>query len=314
MAFQQVGILGLGLIGTSLGLALKPGPSPPRIVGFDINAENGRRAVRQGAIDRSCGTVEEVCQGADVVILATPVRVILRLLPEIAPHLEADTLVTDTGGTKGEIVRVAENALGQRVPFVGGHPLAGRLTAGVDQASASLYRGVVYCLTPAPGAAGWAVDAAVRLVESVGAQPYFLDPDEHDALLAAISHLPYFASVALVNALASQSAWPEMAAMAAGGFRAASSLVDVGPEVWADIAATNGANITRQLDALIESLAALRQLVGSGDEALVAELSRARAAHQLWLANRGEAPTPSAAPAPAAVSGRFRWMDRLRRP
>jgi prephenate dehydrogenase len=309
VAFEQVSIFGLGLIGTSLGLALKKASSPPRVVGFDTSGEALHRAARAGAIDRSAGTLSDACGDSDVVVLAAPVRGILQLLPEIAPHLISDTLVTDTGGTKQEIVRVADSTLPRNAPFVGGHPLAGRLTAGVTQPSPGLFSGVVYCLTPSPNAAAWAVQAAVGLVESVGAQPYFLEAGEHDGLLAAISHLPYFVSVALVNALAGQSAWAEMGSMAAGGFRAASSLAEGDPQMWADVAATNRENLTRQLDMLVSRLTALRDLVARGDDALVHHLQEAQTAHQAWLAQRGDAaPATSSTPAPRGGG----WMGRFR--
>lgn len=309
MALQQVAILGLGLIGSSLGLALKRSANPPRVWGFDIDAAALHQAARSGAIDASVGTLADACRGSDAIVLAAPVRAILRLLPEIAPHVEPGALVTDTGGTKREIVRVGDTTLPVPTPFVGGHPLAGRLTAGVDQGSATLFAGAVYCLTPSPNAASWAVDAAVGLVESIGAQPHFLSPDEHDSMLAAISHLPYFASAALVNTVAGQSSWTEMSTMAAGGFRAASALAEADPGMWADIASTNRDNVVRQIDALIERLTQLKEMAASGDEALLAELNRARAAHQAWLASRGEA-VPAVQVAPARAP---RWTDRFRR-
>jgi len=310
VAFQQVAILGLGLIGASLGLALRRGPSAPQVVGFDTSADALRAAARGGAIDRSCGTLADACQGSDAVVLAAPVGAILHLLPELAPHLAPNTLVTDTGGTKAEIVRVADSSLPSHAPFVGGHPLAGRLTAGVGDANAALFSGVMYCLTPSPNAAPWAVEAAVNLVESVGAQPYFLEANEHDALLAAVSHLPYFASVALVNALASQRSWSEMSSMAAGGFRSAAALTDADPQIWADVAATNRDNLVRQLDALIDRLETLRTMVASADGGLVEQLRNAQAAHRGWLAGRGEAP---ASPTPPSVQRAGRWTDRFRR-
>lgn len=310
MPFQQAAIFGLGLIGASMGLALKKNPSPPRVVGFDTSGEALHRAARVGAIDRSAGTLADACAGSDVIVLAAPVRSILQLLPEVAPHLDGDVLVTDTGGTKQEIVRVADSTLPRNAPFVGGHPLAGRLTAGVTQPTPSLFGGVVYCLTPSPNAASWAVEAAVALVESIGAQPYFLEAGEHDGLLAAISHLPYFVSVALVNTLASQSAWAEMGSMAAGGFRAASSLTEGDPQMWADVAATNRDNITRQLDILLKRLTDLRDLIANGDDGLVRHLHEAQTVHKAWLAGRGEASAPPASPATARGGG---WMDRFRR-
>jgi prephenate dehydrogenase len=144
----------------------------------------------------------------------------------------------------------------------------------------------------------------------VGAQPYFLEAGEHDGLLAAISHLPYFVSVALVSALAAQSSWSEMGMMAAGGFRAASSLAEANPRMWADVAATNREALTHQLDLFVQRLTTLRNMVASGDDRLIDHLQEAQAAHQSWLAQRGDAPvTPD--PATSAPSGG--WMDRFRR-
>ncbi len=313
MALQQVAILGLGLIGASLGLSLKRDPSPPRVVGFDIRSESLRSAARSGAIDRSCGTLPEVCNGSDVVVLAAPVQAILELIPEIGPHLDQGTLVTDMGGTKSEIVRVAETALPPGVGFVGGHPLPGRLTVGVGQASASLYPGARYCLTPSGNTPAWAVERAIELVERVGSQPLFLDPDEHDALLAAASHLPYFASAALFSAVAEQKSWPDVSGLAAGGFRSTTSLVDADPAMWADVAGSNRENIVRQLDGLIGRLQRIREAIQADDGSLIQELRSAQERHQAWISGQ-----PTAAIAPPESQGNFEgrrgsgWMDRFR--
>jgi len=314
VALQQVAILGLGLIGASFGLALKRDPAPPRVVGFDIQTESLRNAARTGAIDRSCGTLPEVCRGSDAVILAAPVRAILELIPEIGPHLEPGCLVTDMGGTKGEIVRVAESALPSSVGFVGGHPLTGRLTVGVGEASASLYPGARYCLTPSGTTPDWAVERAIELVERVGAQPLFLDPDEHDALLAAASHLPYFAAAALFDAVASQDSWPDIAGLAAGGFRNATSLVEADPAMWADVAASNRENVVRQLNGLIDHLEQLRDAVQSDDESLVRLLASARERHLSWLAHHPSTQPPAAgAPSNAPKPRSAGWMSRFGR-
>jgi prephenate dehydrogenase len=315
VALRQVSILGLGVIGSSLGLALRRGNPKLQLVGFDIDSETLHRAVRSGAVDRSCGTLAEACRSSDAVVLATPVRAILQLLPEMAAHVEPETLVTDTGGTKAEIVRVAESALPPGAAFVGGHPLTGPLTARVGEPSAKLFDGAVYCLTASSNVPDWAMDLAVELVQTSGAQPHWLDAEEHDGLLAAVSHLPYFASAALVGAVAAQSAWQEMGTMAAGGFRAVSAPTESDPQVWTDVAATNRDNLVRQLDLLLDRLTQLRQLVASGDESLLQELRAAQAAHRGWLAQRGEAPPPPPAPRdPEPAPRSSSWLDRLRRP
>ncbi|HZT09265.1 MAG TPA: prephenate dehydrogenase [Chloroflexota bacterium] len=310
MPLRRVGIVGLGLIGASVGLALRRGTTPPEVVGFDIDRENLHRAARGGSVDHTCGTLAEVCAGSDLVVLAAPVRAILALLPEIAPHVSANTLVTDTGGTKAEIVRVGDSVIPRPAAFVGGHPLAGRLTAGVGDANAALFQGAVYCLTPSPITPDWAVDLATHFVESLGAQPFFLTADEHDALLAGASHLPYFASAAVVRALMTQPSWPEMEQMAAGGFRAITSLVDADPTMWADVGATNRENIIRQLDTLIERLRTIRGMVEAGDDALLGELQQARDAHRTWLSQRGVAPPQQPGSGAQTPRRRLRWPWR----
>lgn len=308
MDSQQVAILGLGLIGSSLGLALRQDPQPPRVMGYDVDPEVAHAARERGAIDQVAGSPSEACAGADIVILAAPVRSILALMPEVAGQVESGCLVTDTGGTKAEVVRRAEEALPAAVGFVGGHPLAGRLRSGLSQADARLFVGSLYCLTPSSRTPDWAIERAGQLVKTVGAQPYFLDAAEHDALLAAVSHLPYFAAVGLVRALTSQSGWAEMSAVAAGGFRTASSLVDGNPQVWADIAGTNADLLAAQLGALISALTEVRDMVASHDDTLAAGLAAAHRAHQQWLQSRGEAPAPP--PAQLRASG---WRSLFRR-
>lgn len=300
MAAQQVAILGLGLIGSSIGLGLKQLPQPPQIVGFDPSQATLQQALRRGAIDRAAPSARDTAREADTVVLAAPVRGILQLLAELGGLLGPDTLVTDTGSTKVGIVQEAERVLAEGAGFVGGHPLAGRLRAGVNDADARLFAGSVYCLSPTPSTPSWAVERATEFVENLGATPYFLDATEHDGLLAAISHLPYFASVALADAVGGQSAWSEMGVLAAGGFRAATSLVDASPEMWTDIALTNREPLARQIDEYAARLAELRELITAGDaEKLAALLQRVQARHRQWLESRGEAPpAPAARPAP----------------
>lgn len=309
MASQQVAILGLGLIGSSLGLAWRQIPSAPLIIGFDPNQATLHQALRRGAIDRAAPGPSEAVREADTVVLAAPVLAIAELLSEIADQLRPDTLVTDTGSTKAQIVTQARAVLPRQVGFVGGHPLAGRLRAGVNEADARLFAGSLYCLCPNPTTPVWAVERTTALVEAIGATPYFLDAHEHDALLAAISHLPYFASAALLSAVGSQSAWSEMASLAAGGFRAVTSLVDASPEMWTDIGLTNAQPITRQLDEFIGRLIELRELITSGNaHELAASLHEVRDRHRDWLESRGEAPPPEPRPTESPLRRLFPFL------
>lgn len=294
MAGPRVAIFGLGLIGASLGLALKQ-HSDTTVVGFDPSRETADRATSRKAVDRAAGSPIEAVRGADTVVLAAPVRAIMDLLSELRGDLSERVLVTDTGSTKAAVAAHAARVLPTGVAFVGGHPLAGRLRSRVDDADAGLFVGATYCLCPALGVAEWGIQRAIQLVESVGAVPHFLQPDEHDALLAAVSHLPYFASAALMRAVAEQSAWPEMATLAAGGFRTITSLVDASPRMWTDIALTNAGPVERQLDGMIETLEHLRAAIRSGDtSALQASLEEAHRLHRDWVEAQD---SPTAAPA-----------------
>lgn len=301
MAGHQVAVLGLGLIGASLGLALKQHDGTT-VVGFDPSREAAALSAIRRAADRIAASATEAIRGADTVVLAAPVRSIMELLTEIAPHLAEGTVVTDTGSTKAAIVDHAAKVLPQTVAFVGGHPLAGRLRSRVTEADADLFVGATYCLCPTPSTPEWGIARATQLVEAVGAIPHYLDPNEHDALLAAVSHLPYFASTALVTALGDQEGWPEMGALAAGGFRTATSLVDGSPQMWTDIALTNAGPLDRQLGALIEALSQLRSAIAASDPNLIASsLDRAFATHRDWAQSQdggssstagGSPPTP----------------------
>jgi prephenate dehydrogenase len=193
------------------------------------------------------------------------------------------------------------------VAFVGGHPLAGRLRSRVDEADASLFVGATYCLSPTSNTPEWGIDRATQLVEAIGAVPHFLDAEEHDGLLAAVSHLPYFAAAALIGALGQQPGWADMGPLAAGGFRTASSLVDGSPRMWTDIALTNAAPLERQLGALIAALTDLRSTIADGEEAkLGAMLDRAYAIHRQWVeAHEANEPQTTDAPSPSAPKRRF---------
>ena len=283
---RRIAILGLGLIGASLGLALRRTPSAPSVVGFDPDQATVEWALRNGAIDRSARSAMETVRDADTVVLAAPVRAIMELLGSLAPGLAEGALVTDTGSTKAQIVAAA-GQLPDRVAFVGGHPLAGRLRSGVGGPDAQLFVGSVYCLTPTSDTPAWALERASALVQSVGATPHLVDAGQHDAILAAVSHLPYFAAATLVASVMSQGEWPAMSQLAAGGFRTATSLVEASDEMWTDVALTNREPLLRQLDALIETLGVLRGLVSLGDADKISDLlTRAHRLHGEWLRSR----------------------------
>jgi prephenate dehydrogenase len=285
MATQRIAIVGLGLIGASLGLALHRLSRPPVVVGYDRDAATTRRAASSRAVDRTAGSVAEAVANADLVVLATPVRTIAPLLAELAPHVAAECVVTDTGSTKEQVVAQAAEAA-PALAFVGGHPMAGRLTQGTQDADAALFDGTVYCLTPVESTPPDAVARVVELVESIGARPHFLAPAEHDGLVAAVSHLPYLLASALMAQATGDPAWRERAALAAGGFATMTRLAEGEPEMYADICLTNRDAILRQIDRFAEELAGLRAAIAAGDEGLRERFNRARDEHARWLGER----------------------------
>jgi prephenate dehydrogenase len=290
VAHNRVAILGTGLIGASIGLAIKAGRPQTQVAGYDASGENLRRAQAVKAIDRRA-SLRDALADADLVIVSTPVGAMKALFEEIAPLLPRDALVMDTGSTKARVLHWAAEVLPSGVRFVGGHPMAGKTETGPDAADARLFQGAVWCLAPLPSTTRDAIDEAVRLVESFGAAPYFLDPDEHDGLVASVSHLPYLMSVALIRHLGRERSWRETASLAAGGFAYATHLSDSDPQMFADIMRTNRDNIARRLDLYIAELEALRDAIAADSPDLKAQFEEARALHQDWLAGRAQGHT-----------------------
>lgn len=286
MSFQRVAIVGTGLIGASLGLALKALPRPPAVVGFDISGDSRRAASRLRAVDRTAGNLVEAVRDAELVVIATPVRSIELVLREIAPFLPPGAVVTDTGSTKAAVVIWAEEFLPPHATFVGGHPMTGKATAGVAEADARLFQGTVYCLTPSTRTDASALDRLVHLVEGIGAVPYFLQPDEHDALVAGVSHLPYVLSSALMESVGTDEGWREMSQLAAGGFATATALAEGDPQMFADIVLTNRQHVVRQLERLLVHLSELKELIAAGDEGVRQWFETAQRLRLEWLASR----------------------------
>ena len=287
MPVDRVAILGTGLIGASVGLALKAARPQTQIAGYDASGENLRRAQAVKAIDRRA-SLRDALADVDLVIVSTPVGAMKALFEEIAPLLPARALVMDTGSTKATVLKWAAELLPEAVRFVGGHPMAGKTETGPDAADAKLFQGAVWCLAPLPSVQRDAIDEAVKLVESLGASSYFLDPDEHDGLVASVSHLPYLMAVGLIRHLGTERSWRETASLAAGGFAYATHLTDSDPQMFFDIMRSNRENITRRLDLYIAELISLRDAIGEDDPAVKNYFEQARALHQDWLSGRAQ--------------------------
>ena len=284
---MRLAIIGLGLIGGSIGLALKRANwRQAEVVGYVRRHEVGSLALKLGAIDKVESTLSETVRGANIVIIATPILTVKDILSQIAPSLSADSIVTDTASTKLQIMRWVEKLLPPEVNFVGGHPMAGKETSGISAATANLFHNCTYCLTPAPRAKLAAVRTVKEMVKELGAIPIAIGAQEHDRLVAGVSHLPLLLSVALVSATTKNPSWQQMSRLAASGYRDLTRLASGNPEVNAGICLSNPAAIVSWIDLFSEELQRLRKLVADESIEIEKALAFANAARQKWLKRR----------------------------
>ena len=281
---MRVAIIGLGLIGGSLGLALKQaGESGLDVVGYVRRQEVASTALSSGVVDRVETSLAKTVREADLVIIATPVLTIKDILSQIANYLVPGCIVTDTASTKLQVMKWAEEILPPAVTFIGGHPMAGKETFGIQAAAGDLFRGCTYCLIPAVKASPQALEKMTKLVKKLGAVPFPIEAQEHDNLVAAVSHLPMLVSAALVSATTRDPAWDRMSKLAASGYYGLSRLASGNPEVNADICLSNREAILRWIEQFIQELDKYRQLVTVGDKRLEQAFTEAKKARQDWL-------------------------------
>lgn len=258
MAPKCLSILGVGLLGGSLGLALKRRVNGVIVVGYSHRRETMDEALRLGAIDRAAGSAAEAVGGADVVVLCTPVGLFEGLLKEIGPALAPGAIVTDVGSTKRRVVEVGERVLPKGARFVGSHPMAGSEKRGVRYASAELFQNAVCITTPTGKTDAGALERVEGLWKLLGMRVTRLSPREHDRRLAEISHLPHALAAALV---AMQD--DESLALAGNGFRDMTRIAAGDGGLWRDILVENRDNLLdsvvrlrRELDQLLAHLEA----------------------------------------------------------
>jgi prephenate dehydrogenase len=259
-SFQRIGIVGLGLIGGSIALAVeRRWPGLPMV---GIDRADQLDALRRKAPDLQLATDLTALAGADLIVLAAPVRENLSLLGQLQSTLHAPSLVTDTSSTKRAIVQAAE-ALPAHLTFIGGHPMAGDVRGGAAHARADLFEGRPWLLTPSDARAN-GLQALEAFVEGLGASPARIEAPLHDRVLAAVSHLPQLTASALMHVVG-ERVGQEGLACAGGGLIDTTRLAASAPAIWRDIAATNADEIRPAIDALIETLRQLRDDLDSGE-------------------------------------------------
>ena len=284
---MRVAIIGLGLIGGSIGLALKKANwRGAEIIGYVRRPEVGSIALSTGAVDKVELSLEETVQDADITIIATPVLTIKDVFARIAPYLPSGCIVTDTASTKLQVMQWAQELLPTKVNFIGGHPMAGKETSGVKAAEADLFHNCVYCLMQDSLASPAAVQILTDMVQNLGATSLNISAQEHDNLVAGISHLPLLLSVALVNATAQNPSWEQLAKLASTGYRDLTRLASGNPEVNAHICLSNRSAIVSWIDEFSKDLQKLRKLISDNDNEIQNVLKLANEARTKWLEKR----------------------------
>jgi len=284
-AFRKVVIFGVGLIGGSFSLALRKAGAVTEVVGFGRSAATLNEAEQLGILDRIGNDVAlEVCD-ADIVLVATPVAQMAEIFKRIAPHLGANTLVTDGGSTKGDVVAAARANLGSKLSqFVPAHPIAGGEKSGASAALADLYQGKRVVLTPMAENAKDAVARIRKAWEMCGANVSELTAEQHDTVFAAVSHLPHLLSFALVHDLAKRDNKDQLLSFAASGFRDFTRIAASSPEMWRDICMANRDALMVELQQYAAELYVLHQALESNDAAKLEEIfSLAREVRSAWV-------------------------------
>jgi len=281
---KRIAIIGLGLIGSSIGLALKQAElEGAELVGYVRSPEAANKVLKLGAVDTIKESLASTVDKADLVVLATPVMAIKEILVQIGPHLAHGCTVTDTASTKVKVMEWAEEYLPPTVNFIGGHPMAGKELAGIEAAEASLFQGCTYCLTPGQNVSPASIQLVVGLVSEIGANPLFTTASEHDNFVAGVSHLPFVLSSALVMTTTQSPFWARMSRFAATGYRDLTRLASQHPRMNYDICLTNRGNVLNWIDEFIKELSRFRRLIAEDSGELESAFLQARQARQKWL-------------------------------
>ncbi len=280
---MKLAVIGVGLIGGSFALALKQAKVAAHVVGVGRSAANLKLALERGAIDSIAADPAAAARGADLVFLATPVSYYPKILSSMSLHSKA--VVTDAGSTKRDVVAAARNALKEKIAqFVPGHPIAGAEKSGVAAATPDLFRNRRVILTPLPENPVSAVRTVEQAWESCGARIARMTAEEHDSVLAAVSHLPHVLAFALVHDIAARENAAQLFSYAAGGFRDFTRIASSHPEMWRDICIANRDRLLAEIGRYTREVDALKKILESAEPAALEKLfTEARDARQRWL-------------------------------
>ena len=264
--FRNVTIIGVGLIGGSLAKALKATGLAGTITGAGRSRETLELAMRLGVIDRIAQGPANAVEGADLVILASPVGTFEAAVREVGPHLKKGTILTDVGSVKGDLVRKIEAQIPAGAHYVPGHPIAGKEKFGVSEASETLFRGAKCILTPTKKTDPQALGAVTEMWKTAGANVIVMDPDVHDKVFAAVSHMPHVAAFAMMCAVADlNTGTQDYISFSGAGFRDFTRIAASSPEIWRDICLMNRENVVQMIERYQVSLNRIKTDILEGD-------------------------------------------------
>ncbi|RJP68848.1 prephenate dehydrogenase [Hydrogenophaga sp.] len=280
--FEQLGLIGCGMMGGSFALALKRAGLVKRVVGYSKSPSTTERARQLGVIDVEAPSALLAVSGADLVLLAVPVSATEATFKAIRHLVRGDVLIMDVGSTKREVIDAARRVLKDQVGvFVPTHPIAGKEVAGVEHADADLYHGRQVIVTPIERTLTTQLEKAIQLWTALGCQVKQMSPEAHDAAYAAVSHLPHMVSFALMNAIQGQAHGQDFLSLAGPGFRDFTRIAASDPAVWRDILMSNREELLAQSRHFQRALHALETAINAGNpdalEALIEQASSARA-------------------------------------
>ncbi len=263
--FEQLGLIGCGLMGGSFALALKKAGLVKRVVGYSKSPSTTEKARQMGVIDVEAPSALLAVSGADIVLVAVPVAATENTFKAIRHLVNTKTLLMDVGSTKRDVVDAARRTLGSQLgTFVPAHPIAGKEQAGVDFADAELYRGCQVILTPIERTLTAQLKQAETVWQALGSHVRMMSPEAHDAAFAAVSHLPHLLAFAYMNGLAGQPQVADFLSLAGPGFRDFTRIAASDPKVWRDIFSANKDELLTQTRAFREALQAFEQTLSQG--------------------------------------------------
>jgi len=263
---DRLAIIGVGLIGSSLSLALKQAAAVGQVVGYGRNRQNLEKGVALGVIDRYATTIADCVSDADVIVVAVPLGAMRQVFGELKSSVRLDAVITDVGSAKGSVVSQARAELGDLFArFVPGHPIAGTEKSGVEAGFASLYQNRRVILTPLQQTAADAVEVVDQMWQHCGAVMEYLSVEHHDKVLAATSHLPHMLAYALVHHLSSLNDHEEIFRYAAGGFRDFTRIASSDPVMWRDVCLANGDALVLLIEQYQQELERIAAAIRNGD-------------------------------------------------